>query len=129
MKKIVQLVDMNQDDFILKNLGIDTGSFGKIQTFVDYGNVDRWFDKDTSPFFGKLIEKDEKISISIEKLGKFIDSFSQKKYFYYGFYPDRPASLHIKVLADKTAKFVAITKPVQKIKHYLNINDKIDKNH
>ncbi len=120
---------MNQNDFFLKNLGINTDALGKIQTFVDYGNVDRWFDKDTSPFLGKIIEKEEKISISIEKLGKFIDNFSQKKYFYYGFYPERSASLHIKVLADKTAKFVTVTKPVQKIKHYLNVSDKIDKNH
>ena len=123
------MAGMNQEEYILQNLGIAVASFGKIQTFIDYGNVDRWFDKDTAPFLGKIIENNEKISISIEKLGKFVDIFSQKKHFYYGFYPDRPASLHIKVLADKTAKFVTVTKPVQKIKHYLNVNDKIDKNH
>lgn len=120
---------MDQKEFILNNLGIDLEKFGCTNTFVDYGNVDHWYDKDTFPFEGQKIEKGKKIFISIEKLGGFIDLFSKKKFFYYGFDRKKKSSLHIKVLSEKEARFTPVTKPIQKIKHYLVPNDKIDKNH
>ena len=33
---------MNLDEFRLKTLGIDKEKFGRIFTFVDFGNVNYW---------------------------------------------------------------------------------------
>lgn len=116
---------MDRSAFILNNLGIHLSSLGKVYTFVDFGNVNRWFDKDQAPFQGKRIEKEQKIIVNIEKLGRFIDLFSKRKFFYYGFHPQYAQSMHIKILADRTARFTSISKPIQKIKHYLSAEEHI----
>jgi len=61
--------------FIKDYLGIDEG-FGKIFSFVDFGNVNNWFKKDRQDWDNKLIDENEKIDIDIDKLKDFSNSFS-----------------------------------------------------
>lgn len=118
---------MDLNDFVLENLGIDLDIFGNIYTFVDFGNVNYWYEKDRQPFQGKILNEKEKIIVDIQKLGSFIDLFSQKKFFYYGHDANLPPSLHIKTKAEKIARFKTITKPIQRVKHYLDDGDNFDK--
>jgi len=118
---------MDQNQFILQNLGVDTTKFGKIYSFVDFGNINRWYDKDKTPFSdGRVIKDGQKVVVGIEKLGEFVELFSQKKLFYYGVDLKRKSSLHIKYLAEKIARFKVISKPLQMIKHYVVDKDFFD---
>ena len=54
-------------DFIRKELGI-AESYGRIFSFMDFSNVNRWFENDNQDWNNKLIAGDEKISIDLEKL-------------------------------------------------------------
>lgn len=103
----------------LQNLGIDQSLFGKIYTFVDFGNVNRWFNKDIWGWNGYKLANDENLIIDIEKMAYFIELFSEKKYFYYGFNQNDESSLHITVTA-RRSRFITRTKPIQWIKHYLS---------
>lgn len=118
---------MDQNQFILQNLGIDKMKFGKIYSFVDFGNINRWYDKDTTPFSdGRIIGEGQKIVVGIEKLGSFVELFSQKKLFYYGIDLKRKSSIHIKYLAEKIARFKVVSKQLQMIKHYVVDSDFFD---
>lgn len=110
---------MDQNEFILQNLEIDKQKFGKIYSFVDFGNVNSWFKRSEEPFRGKILKKDERLSVDIIKLGEFIDLYSSKKFFYYGVDPKRDGSKHIQKLARKDARFKTISKFIQRIKHYI----------
>lgn len=114
---------MDQNQYILENLGIDKTKFGKIYSFVDFGNVNYWFEKYDRNFNNEIIKKGGKLIVDIEKLGNFVDLFSDKKFFYYGFDPARLSSLHIKHKAEKQARFKVISKEIQHIKHYIKLND------
>ena len=110
---------MDQGEFILKNLEIDKNKFGRIFSFVDFGNVNYWYAKDRAAFAGKILTDRERIAVGIEKLGCFIDLFSEKKFFYYGIDSSNRASIHLQVLAEKRARFKTSSKFIQNIKHYL----------
>ncbi len=107
----------------LQHIGLDLNEYGKIYTFVDFGNVNKWFDEEVWDWDENKLQDDEKLFVDIEKLAKFIDIFSSKKFFYYGFDKDKPASLHINVKARKQ-KFRVVSKPIQWIKHYFTPSDK-----
>jgi uncharacterized LabA/DUF88 family protein len=113
---------MDLNEFIISSLGIDKNKFGKIYGFVDFGNVNHWFDKDRYGNSGNLLEKDKFLIADIEKLGGFLDLFCEKKLFYYGFDNTRKASWHIHKKA-RDCGFLKITKPIQSIKHYLDYNE------
>jgi len=115
-------------------LGITKEKFGKIITFIDYGNVNYWYEKDTQLTDETAIAEDEKIVIDLSKLADFVTSFSLKSYFYYGFNPQKPGSLYFISTARKLFT-AAPTKAMQFIKHYLDIRElkstthKIKKDH
>ncbi|OGH72326.1 MAG: hypothetical protein A3I93_04575 [Candidatus Magasanikbacteria bacterium RIFCSPLOWO2_02_FULL_43_22] len=109
---------MDQGEFILKNLGIDKNKFGRIYSFVDFGNVNYWFERYDRSFNNCPLKGKEKIIVGIEKLGGFCDLFSEKKFFYYGINVRNSASLHIQRKAEKVARFRVVTKEIQYIKHY-----------
>lgn len=113
---------MNLNEFKLNTLGIDKSKFGKIYGFVDFGNVNHWFDKDRYDGMDNLIKPDEYLIVDIEKLGGFLNLFCEKKLFYYGFDSSRKQSWHIHKKA-KNCGFIKISKPVQLIKHYLDDNE------
>lgn len=115
---------MDQNDFILQNLGIDKNGLGKIFGFVDFGNVNKWYDKDMAPFSdGRVIQAGQKVIVDIEKLGKFMDLFATKKFFYYGIDQRKPAGRYIINKADKVGRFKISTKVIQYIKHHLSDAD------
>ncbi|MGE3278562.1 MAG: NYN domain-containing protein [Candidatus Altimarinota bacterium] len=114
---------MDFKDLRLRELGIDTSKLGRIVTFVDFGNVNKWFSEDVWRPDGTLMSENEQLMINIENLSSFIDQFSSKKFFYYGIDPSNPGSLHIKVLAERFG-FRYVTKTIQWIKHHLPLEEK-----
>jgi len=113
---------MDLNEFKLHSLGIDKKKFGKIYTFVDFGNVNKWFDNDERDWDNNILLKHQKLIVDIEKLANFINLFSAQKRFYYGFDPKKPASLHISIKAEDNG-FIKANKPIQWIKHYINDGD------
>ena len=110
----------------LLELGLDLNNFGRIFAFVDFGNVQHWYDEQRKKKDGTLLQPDEVFYVDIIKLGKFLDLFVEHKRFYYGHIPSKSATLHIIILAEK-CKFVKITKPVHRVRHYLTPYDKISR--
>jgi len=117
---------MDQNDFILQNLEIDKDKFGRIYSFVDFGNVNSWFRKSEEPFLGRLLKENERFSVDIIKLGGFVDLFSNKKFFYYGVDPHKDGSKHIQRVARKGARFKTVSKFIQRIKHYIEKDEYSD---
>ncbi|MFA6551919.1 MAG: NYN domain-containing protein [Candidatus Paceibacterota bacterium] len=109
---------MNLHDLKLKTLGIDTEKFARISSFIDYGNVNYWYDKDRhGPEEIELLES-QKLIVDIEKLANFVNLFSEQKRFYYGWNPRRQQNWHIAIKAEKCG-FIKNTKPMQFIRHYV----------
>ena len=58
---------MNLDELKLKNIGIDKVIFGKVFTFVDYGNVNYWYENDERDVDGNILNTRQKLIIDIEQ--------------------------------------------------------------
>ncbi len=116
----------NLKDLKLQTLGIDKEKFGRIFTFVDYGNVNYWYDKDRRSADDVDLPNNQKLIIDIEKLASFTTLFSERKRFYYGWNNRKKSNWHIAIKAEKCG-FVKITKPIQFIKHYLT-KDELNNN-
>lgn len=110
-----------QSDLILKGLGID-GSFGEIYSFIDFGNVDFWFEEDMRDGDSIILPPDKKLNIHLEKLAGFSKLFSKRSRFYYGMNINNKKSVGF---VDFSRRYFdnTITKPIQIIKHYLNNNE------
>lgn len=109
---------MDLNEFKLHSLGIDKKLFGKIYSFVDFGNVNYWYEKDRHGYDDEALKENEKLIVDIEKLRSFLNSFSEQKRFYYGWHKRIKCSWHIVIWAEKNG-FIKITKPIQFIRHYL----------
>ncbi len=109
---------MDLNEFKLYSLGIDKKLFGTVYSFVDFGNVNYWYEKDRHGYDGEAIKENEKLIVDIEKLISFLNSFSEQKRFYYGWHKRIKSSWHIVIWAEKNG-FIKITKPIQFIRHYL----------
>ncbi|MBU3964940.1 NYN domain-containing protein [Patescibacteria group bacterium] len=109
---------MNLSEFKLQSLGIDKEKFGKIYTFVDFGNVDYWFEYDTRDFDDNDLPAGQKLIVDLEKLSNFLKLFSDHKRFYFGLDLKNRKSFHLSIKA-KSLFDKANTKPIQRIKHYL----------
>lgn len=109
---------MDLKDLKLQTLGIYKEKFGKIFSFVDYGNVNYWYDKDKRDWDNNQFSRNEKLIVDIEKLAGFISSFAEQKRFYYGWNPRAKKNWHIVIKAEKCG-FIKNTKPMQFIKHYV----------
>ncbi|MFH1191868.1 MAG: NYN domain-containing protein [bacterium] len=92
--------------------------FGKIFNFIDFGNVNKWFDKDNKNFDGTILKENEKLIVDINKLANFTKTFSKHARFYYGLDPENKGSIHIIAKARKHFN-KTVAKPLQNIKHYL----------
>lgn len=57
----------------LINLGFDPKEFGRIFAFIDYGNVQHWYDDDRRKEDGTSLQPNEVFYVDVRKLGKFID--------------------------------------------------------
>ncbi len=113
---------MNLEELEFKNLGIDKEKFGKIYSFVDFGNVNYWFEKDRVNFDGLLLDRVNKLCVSIEKLSSFVELFSEEKRFYYGLDQRNKSTWHITNLACRYG-FLVFKKTIQWVKHYLSSNE------
>ena len=109
---------MELKDVKPKTLGIDAEKFGRIFSFVDYGNVNYWYDKDRRNADNVELAENKKLIIDIERLANFIALFSVQKRFYYGWNPRRQKNWHIAIKAEKCG-FIKNTKPMQFIRNYV----------
>jgi uncharacterized LabA/DUF88 family protein len=109
---------------IKKNFQIDNNKFGKIFVFIDFANVNNWFKDDVRDWDNNILSSDKKLSIDIEKMYEFVRCFSDHIRFYYGHDPDNEKSLKFLVKTNYIfGKRKVLTKPIQKIKHYLEDGD------
>jgi len=108
---------MDLKEFKLKNLGIEPKIYKNIYTFVDFGNVNYWFEYDEKDYDDNKLSEDTKLAVDVKKLADFIDLFSIHKRFYFGIDDQRTQSLTI--IAKARKYFKTIAKPIQRIKHYL----------
>jgi len=109
---------------ILEKLGINLNEFGPIFSFIDFGNVNYWFEKDRQNIDGTLLEKTQKFNVNVEKLYDFANVFSLSARFYYGVDPQNRSSVgFVDAVRKYFGKRKVITKPIQKIKHYLEGSD------
>ena len=98
--------------------------YGNIFSFVDFSNVNNWFENDTQDWNNKLILEKEKIGIDLEKLKSFADIFSKRVRTYYGEDPKNNGSLSFTYATRKIfGKKDVMTKDLQKIKHYIEPED------
>jgi len=108
-----------KEQSVKEALGIEK-SFGRILSFVDFANVNYWFEEDRYDAEGSVMLENEKLSISIENLKTFSDTFSTDTRFYYGHDSANPASLgFLSATKHVFGKNRVFTKPIQKVKHYL----------
>ncbi|MFA7201627.1 MAG: NYN domain-containing protein [Candidatus Paceibacterota bacterium] len=111
--------------FIKDELQI-TEDYGKIFTFVDFSNVNKWFQNDNQDWENKLLAPDEKLSIDLEKLKSFLDIFSERARIYYGENPKNQKSLSFTYVMRKVfGKRDVMTKDIQKIRHYFETGEYI----
>lgn len=109
---------MDLNKFKLSTLGIDKEKFGKIYGFVDFGNVNYWYENDERNFDNIKLNENQKLIVDIKKLASFISEFSEQKRFYYGWNPRIKKNWHIAIKAERCG-FIKNTKPMQFIKHYV----------
>lgn len=110
--------------FIREELKINE-EYGKIFSFIDFGNVNKWFENDTQDWDNRPIAKGQKIDIDIDKLKEFADIFSERTRCYYGKDPKNKKSLAFNYALEKVfKKHNFISKDIQKIKHYLEPKEK-----
>jgi len=117
-----------EKEFIKKNLDINE-SYGDIFCFIDFANVNNWFEKDNQ-WDRKAISSNQKININLEKLKNFVDLFSKKTFIYYGEDSGNSNSLDFTYAIRKIfGKKVVRTKDLQKIKHYFEVGESISGEH
>ena len=111
--------------FIRDELGI-MEEYGRIFSFVDFSNVNKWFENDNQDLNNKLLADNDKISIDLKKLKSFADAFSERVRIYYGEDPKNAGSLSFTYVMRKIfSKRDVQTKDLQKIKHYFEPNEQV----
>ena len=113
-------------DNSIQNLPSDLSQYGRIFTFVDFGNVNYWYERDMRDGDDKELTAGGKLVIDIEKLANYTKSFSTQSRFYFGLDPKQKKSFAI---IAKARRFFnkTVTKPIQKIKHYLSDGENVKK--
>lgn len=115
---------MDLEEFKSKNIkniiGVDKDKFGSVYSFIDFGNVNRWFDDDIKSDDETFLSDGEKLGIDLIKLFDFNKHFSSQIRFYYGHDPKNKKSMRFlgKSKFVFGEKFV-FSKPLQQVKHYL----------
>ncbi len=107
-------------------LGIADAAFPRILTFVDFANVNHWFDNEVYDLDGALLQKGQSVEIDIEQLKSFLDCFSTDVRFYYGHDPASTGSMAF----NRATKHVfgnhrVFTKRIQQIRHDLTAADSV----
>lgn len=109
--------------FIKDELEI-TEDYGRVFSFIDFSNVNKWFEHDNQDWNNKLLNGGEKLAIDLEKLKIFADIFSERVRTYYGEDPKNAKSISFTYATRKIfGKRDVMTKDIQKIKHYIEIEE------
>ena len=110
-------------EYVQKELGI-TADFGRVLSFLDFGNINHWFEEDRQTHDYVLLKDNEKLVIDLQKLHEFSELFSENERFYYGFDPQNPGSFgFIRAAREIFGKTRVFTKHIQKIRHHLGQAD------
>lgn len=116
-----------KNKIIREELGFSL-EFGRIFSFIDFANVNNWFSEDRQDWLNNALEINENIDIDIEKLSQFSQIFSQRARVYYG---ENPTNIKSKKFTDVLRIFFenknVVTKELQKIKHYVEIDSSQEK--
>lgn len=104
---------------------LDIGEeFGRIFVFIDFSNVNKWFENDTQDWNDRPLASDECLGIDIDKLKSFSDTIGEKVRLYYGEDPMNAGSCKftdaLRIVFDGRN---VVTKDLQKIKHYLALEE------
>lgn len=110
---------MKIEELKLQSLGIEKSKFGEIYSFVDFGNVNYWYEQDRYEEIGILLPENEKLVVDIAKLATFTKLISKNSRFYFGIDNRNLKSITILKLARENFD-KAVTKPIQRVKHYLS---------
>lgn len=106
---------------------LEIRGYGRIFSFIDFANVNKWFQCDNQDWNNNLLEEDEYLAIDLNKLKDFSNIISDKTRLYYGEDPKNEKSLKFTYIIRKIfGKRNIITKDVQKIKHYIETGDNLD---
>ena len=112
-----------KNNFIKEELKINE-SYGRILTFLDFGNINYWFEKDRQDSENKVLMPDEKLVINLQGLKDFTSIFSQDTRFYYGSDKNKIGSVNfISVIKNIFGRNRVFSKQIQYIKHHLNIEE------
>jgi len=96
-------------------LDINAKEYGKIFSFVDFANVNKWFQHDNQDWNNKLLQDDQCLVVDLNKLKNFSDIISGKTRLYYGEDPKNEKSLGFTYVIRKIfGKRNIITKDLQK---------------
>lgn len=107
-------------------LGISDEQFPRILTFIDFANVDHWFDDDQYDLDGKALLASQRIAIDLQKLKEFLDCFSEDARFYYGHDLANGGSLaFIGAARHIFGKHRVFTKRIQQVRHDLMPADSV----
>lgn len=111
--------------FIKDELHI-TEDYGKVFTFIDFSNVNKWFQNDDRNLENELLTDGKKVAIYLEGLKSFADIFSERSRIYYGENSQNEKSLNFTHAMRKIfGKLDVVTKDLQKIKHYFSDDEQI----
>lgn len=106
---------------------LEIREYGRIFAFIDFANVNKWFQYDNQDWNNNLLKENEYLSIDLGKLKNFSDNISDKTRLYYGEDPKNLKSLSFTYIIRKIfGKRNIVTKDIQKIKHYIEIGENID---
>jgi len=100
---------------IKKQLKLDQSDFGRVFSFVDFGNVDYWFDEDIYDQSGTVLPAGTKLVIDLENLAQFAHIFSEQVRFYYGHDPANKKSMGFSFIAKSHFEPYFYTKPIRVI--------------
>lgn len=116
-----------KNKFICDELEINK-EYKRVFSFIDFSNVNRWFEKDDRNLDKELLKEGERVSICLEGLKSFADIFSKRVKIYYGEDSNNKKSLNFTYATRKIfGKQNVATKDLQRIKHYIDLEEKIDK--
>jgi hypothetical protein len=120
MKTTFKSIEEFKQEHVCQTLGIVSDKFSETISFIDFANVNKWYEEDESDENGVLLPSNQRLTINMEGLKDFLKLFSIDSRFYYGTDPANDGS--VKFMG--AARYVfgdrrVFTKPIQKIKHHI----------
>jgi len=109
---------------IRETLKISESDFPRAIAFIDFANVNKWYERDTLDESGNALAHDKYLTVDLQKFANFLNLFCDDVRFYYGTDPKRIGS--IKFLGAARHIFGeerVFTKDVQYIRHDLTIEE------